>query len=139
MSKKHRNVVIAVVIVTVLILIMVFANFKSVLVRQLQGPMEGTDTILTVDGGLYAVSKENHVFTWQWSDLSIWPIVAKPQATVIMPFANDKIIYNPSNNPAKLILTNLKTDAEIGSLSLPYGAMQNNQNLTKRQIRHSFS
>lgn len=122
MSKKHRNVVIAVVIVTVLILIMVFANFKSVLVRQLQGPTEGTGSILTVEGRLSVVSKDNHIYTWQWSDLSIWPVVAKPQAIAIMPMAGDKIIYNPSNNPDKLILTNLKAEKELASISLPYGA-----------------
>lgn len=122
MSKKNKNVVIVVVIVTVLMLIMVFANFKNVLVRQLQGPTEGTDSILTVEGRLSVVSKDNHIFTWQWNGLKIWPIVAKQSAIAITPFANDKIIYNPSNNPAKLILTNLKADTELGSLSLPYGA-----------------
>lgn len=122
MSKKSRNIVVAVVILVGFIFVMILSNSKSSLVRQLNGPIEGTDSVLTIGGKLFVVSKNNNIFTWQWNDLKIWPTVTKPQAIAITPFVNDKIIYNPSNNPAELILTNLKTDAELGGLSLPYGA-----------------
>jgi WD40 repeat protein len=122
MSKKSRNIVIAVIILAGLIFVMILSNSQSSLVRQLNGPAEGTENILTIGDKLHVVSKENKVFTWQWNDLKIWPTVAKPSATAITPYANDKIFYNPSNNSAKLILTNLKADKELDSLSLPYGA-----------------
>ena len=122
MSKKHRNVVIAVIILVGLLSIMIFSNSKSALVRQLQGPVEGTGSILTVEDRLTAVSKNNYIFTWRWSDLSIWPVVAKPQAQTIVPVTGDKIIYRPLSNPEKLILTDLKADSELSSLYLSYEA-----------------
>jgi WD40 repeat protein len=109
--------------VCVIILLSAFyANSKSALVRQLQGPVSGTGSILTVDGRLSVISKENYIYTWQWNDLSVWPVLAKPQAAVAVPFADDKIIFNPSVGSEKLIITNLKADKELASLSVPYGA-----------------
>ena len=121
MSKKNRNIVVAIVCVVIL-LSAFYANSKSLFVRQLQGPIEGTDKILSIDGRLSAVSKENHIYTWQWKDLAVWPVVAKPQARVAVPIADDKIMYNPLVDSKKLIITNLKADKELASLSLPYGA-----------------
>jgi WD40 repeat protein len=121
MSKKNRNIIIAIMCVVIL-LSAFYTSSKSPLVRQLSGPIEGTDSVLTIGDKLFVISKNNQVFTWQWNDLKIWPVAAKPSAAVITPYANDKIIYNPSNNSAKLILTNLKADTELGGLSLPYGA-----------------
>jgi WD40 repeat protein len=122
MSKKNRNIIIVVVVIIILVLLMHYANSNSDIVRQLSGPIEGTDGALTIGDKLFVVSKNNCVFTWQWNDLKIWPAVAKQSVTAITPFANDKIIYNPSNSSAKLILTNLKADEKLGDLSLPYGA-----------------
>ncbi|MGD0784740.1 MAG: hypothetical protein ABR969_02890 [Sedimentisphaerales bacterium] len=48
--------------------------------------------------------------------------MAKPQAIVAVPLADDKIIYNPLADSKKLIITNLKADKELTSLSLPYEA-----------------
>ena len=121
MSKKNRNLIIAIVII-IPILLMFYADSKSNFVRQLQGPIEGTDRVVTVGDRLFVISKENNIYTWQWRDLSIWPVVAKPQAVTIVPFTNDKIVYCPSDSLSKLILTNLKADKEISSLSLGYGA-----------------
>ena len=101
MSKKNRNIVVAIVCV-VIFLSALYTRSKSSLVRQLNGPTEGTEDVLTVGDKLFAVSKDNHIFTWQWNDFEIWPVIAKPSATAITPFANDKIFYNPSNDPAKL-------------------------------------
>ncbi|MFA6175748.1 MAG: hypothetical protein WC765_04115 [Phycisphaerae bacterium] len=122
MSKKNRNIVIAVIVIIVLVLLMLYANSNSALVRQLNGPTEGTDSVLTIGDKLFVVSKNNNIFTWQWNDLKIWPTVAKPSATAITPFGNDEIVYNSSNSSAKLVLTNLKANKELGSLSLPYSA-----------------
>jgi len=122
MSKKNRNIVVAVIILAGLLSIMIFSNSQSALVRQLNGPIEGTENVLTIGDKLFVISKDNQIFTWQWSDLSVWPTVAKPQATMIMPIADDKIIYNPSTGSGKLIMTNLKADKEISSLPMPYGA-----------------
>lgn len=122
MSKKNRNTIIVAVVIIILVLLMFYANSNSDLVRRINGPTEGTDSVLTIGDKLQVISKENKVFTWQWNDLKIWPTVAKTQAIVITPYANDKIIYNPSNNSVKLILTNLKADKEISSISLPYSA-----------------
>lgn len=78
MNGKNRSIVIAVVVMIVLVLIMVYSSHKSLFVRQLQGPTEGTDSIFTAGDKLAAVSKNNHIYTWQWNDLSVWPVVAKP-------------------------------------------------------------
>ncbi len=121
MSRKKRNIILAVVIVAVIIFIMIFANLNSVLVRQLQGPIEGTDKILSIDGRLSAFSKENHIYTWQWKDLSIWPVVAKPASNAVTTIADDRVIYAASGM-GKLIIADLKADKELSSLSLPYGA-----------------
>ncbi|MBU1259555.1 MAG: hypothetical protein KJ757_00485 [Planctomycetes bacterium] len=121
MSKKNRNLIIAIVII-IPILLMFYADSKSNFVRQLQGPTESTDRVVTVGDRLFVISKENNIYTWQWKDLSIWPVAAKPQARVAVPIADDKIIYNPSTNLERLIVTNLKADKELTSLSLPYGA-----------------
>ncbi|MFA6174999.1 MAG: hypothetical protein WC765_00300 [Phycisphaerae bacterium] len=122
MSKKNRNIVIAVIILAGLLFIMILSNFRGDLVRQLNGPTEGTDNVLTIGDKLFVVSKNNNIFTWQWNDLSVWPTVVKPQAATIMPMANDKIVYNPSIGADELIITNLKAGKKLGGLSLPYGA-----------------
>lgn len=119
---KNRKISIAVIIVIILIFVIFNANSKSNFIRQLQGPIEGTDSILTVNNHLSIISKNNHIYTWQWDDLKKWPIVAKPQAAFISSMNNDKIIYNPSINIAKLELTDLKAEKELGNLSLPYGS-----------------
>jgi len=121
MSKKHRNVVIAVIILAGLLSIMVYSNSKSVLVRQLQGPIEGTDSVMTVDNRLSVVSKNNHIYTWQWNDLSIWPVVARLQAQAVMPIASEKIVYIPSADYSGLIMTELKGQKEIARLQQSYG------------------
>jgi WD40 repeat protein len=121
MSKKNRNIIVAIVCVAILFSAF-YASSKSFLVRQLQGPIEGTDNVMTIDGKLSIISKNNHIYTWQWRDLSIWPVVVKLQANAILPIADDKIIYNPSADSKKLIITNLKADKELASLSLPYEA-----------------
>jgi WD40 repeat protein len=101
---------------------MVFSSSKNNLVRQLRGPTEGTDGIVTIGDKLAAISKNNHVYIWQWNDLSVWPVVARLLAQTIVPVTGDKIIYSPSSNLEKLILTNLKADSELSSLYLSYGA-----------------
>lgn len=121
-NRKNKNIIIIAAVVILLIFLMFYANSKSNFVRQLNGPTEGTDSVLTVGDKLFAVSKENHIFTWQWNDLSVWPAAAKPQASIITPIIGDKIIYNPSVSLGKLIITNLKADKEISNLSLPYDA-----------------
>jgi WD40 repeat protein len=119
MRKKKRNIIIATIVI-ILVFIMVYSNSKNTLVRQLQGPIEGTDRVATVDDRLSVVAKNNYIYTWQWNDLSIWPVVAKPQAIAIVPFTDDKIVYY-SDSLNKLILTDLKAGKELGSLSLGYG------------------
>ena len=122
MSNKNRNIIIAAALIIVFISLTVFSRLKNPLVRQLQGPTEGTNRILTVGDRLCVVSKENHIYTWQWNDLSIWPVVARPRSQVMTPIAGDKIIYNASAGIGKLIVTDLKADKELTNLSLPYGA-----------------
>jgi WD40 repeat protein len=101
---------------------MVYSSYKSPFVRQLQGPTEGTNSIFTVGDKLAAVSKNNHIYTWQWRDLSIWPVVARPEAVVAVPFAEDKIVYIPLNAPPGLILTDLKGENKLANLALSYSA-----------------
>jgi len=122
MTKKSRNIVIALIAILTFTFLMVLSNLRSNLSRRLQGPIEGTDSIFTADDKLVAVSKNNHIYVWQWNDLSIWPVVARPNAQTAVPIAEDKIIYNASAGIGKLIITNLKADKELASLSLPYGA-----------------
>jgi WD40 repeat protein len=121
MSKKHKNIVVVVAILVGIMSIMIFSSFRSSLVRQLQGPIEGTESIVAVNNKLSVISKDKHIYTWQWKDLAVWPVVAKPQAVIIAPIANDKIIYNSSVGSGKLIITNLKADKELATLSLPFG------------------
>ncbi|OHB59884.1 MAG: hypothetical protein A2173_12040 [Planctomycetes bacterium RBG_13_44_8b] len=121
MIKKNRNIIITVIVVLILILLIVLSNLRSDLSRRLQGPIEGTGGVVTIDDRLSVISKNNHIYTWQWNDLSVWPIVAKPSASAIMPFTNDKIVYY-SDSLNKLVLTDLKAAKELGSLSAGYGA-----------------
>lgn len=100
---------------------MIFSSSKSYLVRQLQGPIEGTNSVLTFDSKLSVISNNNHLYIWQWDDLKKWPVVCNPQTSLITPINHDKIVYNPSANSGKLILTDLKTEKELANLSLPYG------------------
>ncbi len=121
MRKKNRNIIIAVAVTIFLVFLMFYASYKSDLVLQLSGPTEGTEDVLTAGNKLCAVSNGNHIFAWQWNDLSIWPVVAKPQANIITPIAGDKIVYNPVGS-GELIIINLKADKKIGSLPLPYNS-----------------
>jgi WD40 repeat protein len=116
-----RKIISGLIVVFVIFGIMFWSNFNTKSVRQLQGPHEGTDSVITVNDRLSVVSKNNHIYTWQWKDLAIWPVVAKPQAAIIAPVADDKIIYNASTGTRKLIITDLKADKELADLSLPYG------------------
>jgi WD40 repeat protein len=119
-NRHLRGVIIVLAVIFAIPVVMFFAHKQSSFSRQLQGPIEGTDSVITVDGKLFAVSKENHIYTWQWGDLSIWPVVAKPIAQTAVPIAEDKIIYNPSTGEGKLMITNLEADKELASLFLPY-------------------
>ncbi|HBG28774.1 MAG: hypothetical protein A2Y10_07070 [Planctomycetes bacterium GWF2_41_51] len=118
---KNKKVGIAVIIVIIFIILIFNANSKSNLIRQMQGPIEGTESVLTSGNNLIVISKNNHTFTWQWDNLRKWPMVAKPNAAFITPVFDNKIVYNLSNS-GKLILTDLKAEKEISSLSLPYGS-----------------
>lgn len=122
MSKKNRNIIIALVIAITVVFLMIFSNLKNPLVRRLQGPVEGTDCILTVDGKLSAVSKNNHLFTWQWNDLSVWPVVARPDAQIAIPVADNKVIYIPLTGYSGLVLSDFKSQKEIARLDIPYGS-----------------
>jgi WD40 repeat protein len=101
---------------------MIYANSKSGFERQLQGPIEGTDSVLSVGGRLAIASKNKYIYTWKWSDLSAWSVVAKLQAQIAIPTAKEKIVYIPSVSPTRLISTNIQGDKELSSLPLPYGA-----------------
>lgn len=119
MNKRYRSIAILLVVI-VIVLFMFLINSKNNLVRQLQGPVEGTDSISTIDNKLSIISKDNHIYTWQWNDLKRWPVVAKPQTKFISPLNDNKIVY--TNSSAKLILTDLKAEKELGNLSLSYGS-----------------
>lgn len=119
MSKKRK--ISIVIIITVFVLLIFRANLKDNLVRQFQGPIEGTERIETVENRLSVISKNNHLYTWQWDNLKKWPIVAKPQAAFIIPMTQDQIIYNPSGSN-KFLLTDLKAEKELANLFLPYGS-----------------
>lgn len=122
MNKKQRNIIVAIVILLIIV-IMFLGQKQNMLLRSLQGPIEGTDKVLTVDNKLSIISKNNNVYSWQWNELKKWPVVAKPQASLMTPLSGDKIVYNSLNNPQKLILTDLKAENELANLSLPYGAV----------------
>ena len=111
---KNKKVGIAVIIVIIFIILIFNANSKSNLIRQMQGPIEGTESVLTSGNNLIVISKNNHTFTWQWDNLRKWPMVAKPNAAFITPVFDNKIVYNLSNS-GKLILTDLKAEKEISS------------------------
>ena len=117
-----RKIIFGLVVILVVLGAILWANFRTKFVRQLQGPIEGTSRVFTVADRLAIVSNNNTVYAWQWSDLSAWPVVARLQAQTVVPITGDKIVYIPSVNLAKLILTDLKADKELASLSLPYGA-----------------
>ena len=121
MNTKYRNA--AIIFITALILlIMFFANRQSNFLRQLQGPTEGTGSIFTVGDRLSDVSKDNHIFTWQWGDLSIWPVVAKPDALTVIPVGDNKIIWIPSAGYNGLVLSEFKEQKEIAKQDIPYSA-----------------
>ncbi|MGB8227276.1 MAG: hypothetical protein WCE45_10505, partial [Sedimentisphaerales bacterium] len=122
MNRKNQNIIIVVIVIIILVLLTLYAHSKSALVRQLQGPIEGTDSVLTVDNKLSAISKNNYVYTWQWKDLSVWPVVAKPQAQIVIPFTGDRIVYVPLAMPAGLILADLKAEKKMADLSILYGS-----------------
>jgi WD40 repeat protein len=121
MDTKQRNTIVAIITIVLILTVMFFAQRQSHLVRQLQGPIEGTDSVVTVDNRLSVVSKNNHVYTWQWNDLSIWPVVARLQAQAVMPIASEKIVYIPSADFSGLIMTDLKGQKEIARLQQSYG------------------
>ena len=113
-----RKILIVSIIIAVIIAVMIAANRKNSFVRQMQGPIEGTDRIVTVDNRLSVISKENYIYTWQWNDLSIWPVVAKPASNAVTTIADDRVIYAASGM-GKLIIADFKADKELSSLSLP--------------------
>jgi len=117
---KNKKILFFVSLVVVFFIVFFVSSLRSDLIRQLQGPIEGTDSVITVDDKLFVVSKRNHIYTWRWGDLSIWPVVAKPITQAVAPIAGDKIIYNSSDDGRKLIITSLKADKELASLFLPY-------------------
>lgn len=120
MSKKQRNVIMVIIAVLLIPAVTFFTRNRNPLMRQLQGPVEGTDSVITVENRLSVVSKNNHLYTWQWNNLSAWPVVAKPRCAVTVPLAGDRIVYY-SDSLNKIVLTSLKADNELGSLFLPYG------------------
>jgi WD40 repeat protein len=117
MTKKNRNISVGFGVILAFLFLTFFANFKSGLYRKLLGPIEGTDGILTFGSNLSVVSKNNNIYTWQWDNLKKWPTVAKPKAEVIIPINNDRLVYAANS---KLILTDLKAEKELASLTLPY-------------------
>jgi len=118
MRNKNRNILFAVIVLIFFLIIIFISNSKKLLVRQLQGPIEGTDSIFTIGNKLCVVSKNNQVFTWQWDNFKKWPIVAKPKAEYIVPINNDRLVYTADS---KLVMTDLKAEKELASLTLPYG------------------
>jgi WD40 repeat protein len=119
---KRKKTFFIVLLIVVFFIVFFVSSLRSNLVRQLQGPTEGTDNVLTIDNKIAIVSKNNHVYTWQWNDLSKWPVVAKLQAYKAAPLANDRIVYIPLVNHASLILTDLRADKKLADLSLSYAA-----------------
>ncbi|MCE5340996.1 MAG: WD40 repeat domain-containing protein [Planctomycetaceae bacterium] len=118
MTNKKRNILIVSIVICVLLFFVYFSNSKSNLIRQLQGPIEGTDNIFAIGNNLSIVSKNNHIYTWQWDNFKKWPVVAKPHAEFVVPLNDNKIVYAAKS---ELVLTDLKAEKELASLSLPYG------------------
>ncbi len=119
--KKVKLNYIVIGVVIFLLAIMFIASRRSVFTRQLQGPTEGSGGIVTINDRLCDISKNNHIFFWQWKDLSIWPVVTKPNARVITPVSEDKIIFAPSTEYNGLVLSNIKEQKQLASLDIPSG------------------
>jgi WD40 repeat protein len=114
---KRRKIVITILVIVCLAVVFLVLKSRTNLVRQLQGPIEGSESVLTSGNNLSVVSKNNQVFTWQWDNFKKWPTVAKPKAEVIIPINNDRLVYAANS---KLILTDLKAEKELAILGLPY-------------------
>jgi WD40 repeat protein len=118
MTKKKRNILIVSAVIFFFLFLMYFSTARSNLIRQLQGPIEGTDSVFAIGNNLSIISKNNHIYTWQWNNLSKWPVVAKPNAEFVQPVNDSKIVYAAKS---ELILTDLKAEKESANLTLPYG------------------
>lgn len=117
-----RKIIIVLIILTIILFVMFFAHIRSNFVRQMQGPIEGTDKIFSIGDNLFIVSKNNNIFNWQWNDLSKWPVLIKPDTEIIVPVAEDKMIYVPSSGYNGLVLSKFNPQKEIARQDIPFGA-----------------
>ncbi len=98
---------------------MVMNRSRSALVRELRGPASATRSVFTLGNRLAIVSGDNQLYSWDWNDLSKWPIVAKPANELITAIAPDRVIYLPSGNKSALVAADLTTAKEIKRIVLP--------------------
>jgi len=115
-----KYIIVSLVIVAI-VAIMILNNRKSILVRELLGPRAGVNSLYTIDGKLIAVSRDNDVYSWDWTDMSNWPQAGKIAADMVMPIAGERLLCVPTGRSNTLAVTNLKGDKELESLPLPWG------------------
>ncbi len=115
-----KYIIIPVVIVAI-VAMMILNNRKSILIRELPGPRAGVNSLYTVDGKLIAISRDNDVYSWDWTDMSSWPQAGKVVADIVTPIAGERLLYVPKGRSDTLIITNLKGDKELKRLTLPWG------------------
>ena len=115
-----KYIIISTVIVAI-VAMMILNNCKSILVRELLGPRAGVNDLYTIDGRLIAVSRGNDVYSWDWADMSSWPQAGKIAADIVTPIAGERLLCVPPGLADTLVITNMKGDKELKSLSLPWG------------------
>jgi len=108
-------------VIAAIVAMMILNNRKPILVRQLLGPRAGVNSLYTVDGKLIAISRDNDVYSWNWTDMSSWPQAGKIAADIVTPITGERLLYVPTGRSDTLVITNLKGDKELKSLPLPWG------------------
>jgi WD40 repeat protein len=119
-KQKGSPILVFIVALVVIFIVIVVSNFRSPIVAQLTLPLNnGIANLSTCGNLLSAVSNDNKIYVWDWTNLSKKPqqgIIESDQAALITP---DTVVSVKRVNPENVIISGLDANETRKELYLP--------------------
>ena len=115
-NPKKKKILWLILVFGAVVLLMIVNTYRSTHVRGLAGPLSGVGKLFSLNQNLIAVSRDNKLYIWDWSDLATRAKVRAIKSNTIAAMENDKLLWSPHPKSGYLAVSNLKKDKDISRL-----------------------
>lgn len=115
-KKRKSPVLFFVVVFSLIVLVMLAVNSRSLLKHEFNAPAGGIERLYTAATALIAVSKTNEVWVWDWASLADKPRIRPVKASDALWLPGDRLILVPSDGLGTIVVSDFIDDANYERL-----------------------